>query len=231
MKFKKIILTILKTVGIFLLLIIIYFLAAFGLTAITVNSDFKECEKDGVEIFIKTNGIHTDFILPYKNELYDWSKFVKANDTKGGDTSVVNVAFGWGDKGFYLKTKTWNDFKFSVAFKALFCMSTSAMHVTYYKKLSETESCKKVCITKTSYLKLVDFICKSFSANSDGVPQQIMGASYWNNDAFYEARGTYSLFFTCNTWTNCGLKKADMKACLWTPFDKGILKLYGIHKK
>ncbi|MFM7854609.1 MAG: DUF2459 domain-containing protein [Flammeovirgaceae bacterium] len=49
---------------------------------------------------------------------------------------------------------------------------------------------------------------------------------YWDNDSFYEAKGTYNLFFTCNTWVNEGLKKAGLKACLWTPFDSGLLRKY-----
>ncbi len=100
------------------------------------------------------------------------------------------------------------------------------MHVTFYDRLRETESCKKICINKESYLKLINYISESFSPDSLGSPRQIKGASYWDNDSFYEANGTFSLFFTCNTWTNTGLKTADLKACLWTPFDKVIFQKY-----
>ena len=49
---------------------------------------------------------------------------------------------------------------------------------------------------------------------------------YGKNDAFYEATGRYSLFHTCNTWTNNALKIAGQKACVWTPFDTGIFYHY-----
>ena len=45
-------------------------------------------------------------------------------------------------------------------------------------------------------------------------------------DAFYDAKGKYSLFYTCNTWANCALKAANQKASLWTVYDKGIFCHY-----
>ena len=225
---RKFIFTTLKVIGAFILLIIIYLVSAVGLSYLSVNSDFKQCEKDAVEIYILTNGVHTDLVLPFHNEYKDWSKVIHPADTKSGKLSAVNVAFGWGDKGFYLQTKTWADLKFKTAFNAMFYLSSSAMHVTFYNKLRESKSCRKICIDKESYLKLVDYISNSFSVDGVGEFQQIKGASYWNNDSFYEANGTYGLFFTCNTWTNKGLKAANLKACVWTPFDKGIFQQYPI---
>ena len=49
---------------------------------------------------------------------------------------------------------------------------------------------------------------------------------YGNDDAFYEANGTYNLFKTCNTWANNGLKACEKKAALWTPFESGIFYHY-----
>lgn len=226
MTLRKVFMLALKTIGVLLSLPILYLLIALGFSYISVNSSFKECEKDAVEIYILTNGVHTDIVLPIKNQYKDWSTFVKPSDTRSGNKLVNNVAFGWGDKGFYLQTKTWADLKFSTAFNAAFYLSSSAMHITFYNGLSESETCKRVCIDKGEYMKLVDYIDKSFEHDSFGNAVQIQGASYWNNDSFYEAKGSYGLFNTCNTWANGGLKAAGLKACLWTPFDKGIFHQY-----
>lgn len=215
-----------KILGVFCLLILLYFIAAFSLSSIAVNNEINQTSDDAVDIHILTNGVHTDIVLPYKNEYMDWSNYVNPITTKSGDTNAVNVAFGWGDKGFYLQTKTWDDLKFSTAFKAMFYLSTSAMHVTFYKNLKEDESCKKIRISKQNYLMLVNYIKESFNPNNNGNTQQISDASYSNNDAFYEAKGKYSLFFTCNTWANSALKSSNLKACLWTPFDWGIFNMY-----
>lgn len=216
----------LKIIGLMLLFIILYFIAAFGLSYVSSNPDFKQCEKDAVDIYILTNGVHTDIVCPIRNDYRDWSSFVNPADTKAGDTLVSYAAFGWGDKGFYLDTKTWADLKFTTAFNAMFYLSSSAMHVSFYKNLQENESCRKICINKVSYMKLVNYIDNSFDIDSLGHSIQIKGASYEDNDSFYEAKGTYSLFNTCNTWANSGLKSADLKAVWWTPFNKGIFDQY-----
>ena len=225
MTVKKILKSILKILLAFILLIVFYLIAAIGLSKITSNSDFKHCDKDAVEIYIVTNGVHTDLVLPIRNEMKDWSSFVNPSDTKSRCENANYVAFGWGDKGFYLETPTWTDLKFKTAFNAAFFLSTTAMHVSFYNRLYESESCKKICISKDSYLKLVTYINNSFTLNQNS-PVLIKGASYGNNDLFYDAIGTYSFLNTCNTWANTGLKSSNLKACFWTPFDKGIFEKY-----
>jgi hypothetical protein len=56
--------------------------------------------------------------------------------------------------------------------------------------------------------------------------QQIGTHSYGKHAAFYEAKGSYNLFYTCNTWANQALKAANQKAALWTVLDKGIFYHY-----
>jgi uncharacterized protein (TIGR02117 family) len=225
MKISKFVRWPLKIVAGLFLLIVIYFISAFGLSAISVHSDFKAPEKEAVSIYILTNGVHTDLVLPFQNEQMDWNKYVSPSATTSRKTTDF-VAFGWGDKGFYLQTKTWDDLKLKTAFNALFYLSSTAMHVSFYNKLQEDKSCKKIHISKDSYQKLVEYVTQSFKLDSAGNSQLIEGAHYWDNDIFYEANRKYGLFFTCNTWANEGLKEANLKSCLWTPFDYGIFKQY-----
>ena len=100
------------------------------------------------------------------------------------------------------------------------------MHVTFHDQLNVSEKCIKISISKDNYMQLVKYIVNSFRFNESGVTQKIDGESYFENDAFYEANRTYSLFYTCNTWANNGLKSAKLKACLWTPFDSSIFNKY-----
>lgn len=225
MVFRKALKLILKTLGGIILFFVIYFICVVGLSYIGVNTDFKNCEKDFVTVYVLSNGVHTDLVVPIKNDIKDWTQMLHPSETKSGDTLVNYAAFGWGDKGFYLETPTWADLKFKTAFKAMFFLSTTAMHVTFYKQLAENASCKKICISRKSYTKLVNYINDSFETK-DNIPELIKGAGYADHDLFYDAKGTYSLFFTCNSWTNNGLKAANLRACLWTLFDKGILYQY-----
>lgn len=227
MKFiKKSFKYLLYTILGFVVFVLAYFLITFILSSITI--DKEENSQKEVAIYIKTNGMHTDLVLPIKNEFIDWTQEIKYSHTHLTDTSNIQfIGMGWGDKGFYLETPQWSDLKLSVAFKAAFGLSTTAIHATYFDHISENESCRKIHISKRQYKRLVSYINNTFQKNKEGHLLPIStNANYGNSDAFYEANGSYSLLHTCNTWANNGLKKCGQKACLWTPFDKGIFSKY-----
>ena len=206
-------------------LIAFYLLTAFCLSRITINKDVKT--SDDVTIYIKTNGVHTDLVVPVKHPGMDWSNQVKYSHTVLNDSTMKWLAFGWGDKGFYLQTPTWADLKFSVAFNATFGLSTTAIHATFYKSLTESETCKRINISEEQYKALTKYLLDSFQKDSTGQVKYInTTANYSNTDAFYEATGKYSLFKTCNTWANTGLKISGQKCCFWTAFDKAIFLKY-----
>ena len=218
--------TLLKYSLITLTAIVIYILLVTALAYIPVHSGFKTCETDCVDIYLRSNGVHTDIVLPVTSELKDWNKQIDSKKTKSGKTGFKYIAVGWGDKGFYLDTPTWNDLTFKTAFNALFYLSSSAMHVTFYDNMTEGERCKKVSISKESYAEIISFIESSFEHVDSTAYILIPDVSYGNTDLFYEAKGRYNLFYTCNSWTNNCLKAGRMKACLWTLFDKGIFYQY-----
>ena len=203
----------------------LYVISVLLLSRISVNSDVSQHSEE-IEIFILSNGVHTDVVVPVKSHIIDWSEKVKFHHTKASNTSAKYLAFGWGDKGFYLNTPTWADLKFSTAFNAASGLSTSAMHCTFYEKMEEDDQCKKINITEEQYEKLVAFIQNSFQLNNNRIIKIETDAVYGNHDVFYEAKGSYNLFYTCNTWTNNALKAANQKASLWTVYDKGILYHY-----
>lgn len=220
---------IIRILGRFILFIIVfvafYFLTAFICSHITVNENSSVSGQ--IQIFVKSNGVHTDLVVPVNNSMIDWRLIFPLSNTKDKDTNSKLLALGWGDKGFYLNTPTWGDLTFKTAFKAMFGLSTSALHVTYLDSLQETSTCKKILLTKNEYKLLVRYINRSILKNKNGksifIPTK---AVYGTNDAFYEAKGSYHLYSTCNTWTNRALKFSNKKACFWTPFDSGILNQY-----
>ena len=70
---------------------------------------------------------------------------------------------------------------------------------------------------------------EAFAALAPGFASCAVGASgFGATDAFYEARGCYHPFFTCNTWCNLALKRAGLPCCVWTPFASPILHAVGV---
>ncbi len=220
----------LKIIGFVLLVFIdftlLYFAAAFCLSRITISAEKTEDPRE-ITIYIKTNGAHTDIVVPVSNDQMNWSKEVKYTNNVSKDTGYQYLGIGWGDKGFYLDTPTWSDLKLSTAFRAVFWLSTTAMHTTYYKEIHEDDHCKKILITKGQYERLVNYITDRFQKDAEGHFINIKtNANYGKTDAFYEAKGRYNLFFTCNAWANKALKVSGQKCCVWTVFDKGIFLKY-----
>jgi uncharacterized protein (TIGR02117 family) len=215
-----------KYIGVFLLTLIAYGLLVTLMSYVTVNDKEVAIDEPKVEIFILSNGVHTDIVVPVKNDSYDWSKQIKFEHTKAKDSTAKYVALGWGDRGFYLETPTWADLKVSTALKATTGLSSSALHATFYKAMKEDAYCKKIQISTIEYQNLVVFIKDSFETKSDEIIKIETEAVYNKNDIFYEAKGSYSLFYTCNSWVNQALKAANQKAALHTLTDTGIFRHY-----
>lgn len=222
---KKLLKSLGWTVGGLVMLILVYLLSAWLLARIPIDGESDPEKK--VAIYILTNGVHTDFVLPAKDSIIDWTSEIRYDNTVAGDTSKRFLAMGWGDKGFYLETPTWAELKASVAFKAATGLSTTAIHATYHDAMLTGDSCRRILISNRQYRKLIHYIRSSFQQDASGHFINIKtNANYGDSDAFYEAKGSYSMFHTCNGWVNNGLKAAGLKSCFWTPFDTGLFLLY-----
>ncbi|SIT23393.1 TIGR02117 family protein [Chryseobacterium gambrini] len=226
MNVKKMLLLIIKAIGIIVGIVVLYVALGYFLPFIEVSAK-DDGQKKEIPVYIYTNGVHTDIVMPVKNDVQDWSTKIPFSNTKSKSTDYNYVGVGWGDKGFYLDTPTWADLKFSTAFKAAFWLSESAMHCTFYKTMNKGDDCKKIMISKDQYKKLVDFVDAKFDKDQNGNYNLVpTNAVYGNDDAFYDAQGKYSFLNTCNTWANDALKAADQKAAFWTPSDYGIFLHY-----
>lgn len=222
---KKIFRILFKALIALVTFLLTYTVVIFFTSIISVNGD-RVNEDKNIPIYILSNDVHTDIVIPLKNEIKDWSSEISFLDTKAKDSTKNLLAFGWGDRGFYLDTPTWAELRFSTAAKAVTGLSSSAMHVTFYKNLKENETCKKILVSDKQYKDIIKYIEDSFLLDSAKKIQRIGTHSYGNQDVFYEAKGSYNLFYTCNTWANQALKAANQKAALWTVTDKGIFYHY-----
>lgn len=196
---------------------IIYLGSALILTAITIEPESNVIPKDEV-VYLNTNGVHLDVVIPKHKMTEELSESLVVN------AEDQYVSFGWGDENFYLNTPTWGDLTFTNAFSALFLESSTLMHITRYR--AQQKDWIEVKLTKDQFQKLNFYIANSFKTNSNGVKYLLEGQGYSSRDEFYKANGSYSCFKTCNSWVNTGFKESEMKSCLWTPFDFGLMNKY-----
>jgi uncharacterized protein (TIGR02117 family) len=215
---KKIGKILLKAIIGLLLLIVSYFLMAIITTLIPINSSYK-MPNSGTEIWISSNGVHTNIIVPVNSKVISWKDFLKT----GKDYRYI--AFGWGDKDFYMNTPTWSDLKLGTALKAAFWPTDAVLQVYGLSSTpSESKNTIKILLTDKQADILNTYIYDTFDLNDDGsaseqMPEKVPVDFY----KYYIAKGKYTMFFTCNNWTSRGLKKAGIKNALWAPFDKSVL--------
>lgn len=207
--------------GVFVL-IPLYILVAFILSYIPYNRSFINEVEYPILVQLHSNGVHTDILLPIETDRHDWHSFLP-----NIPISHTMISFGWGDKGFYLNTPTWSDLQLSTAFKACTGLSTPAMHVSYYKKeLINSDDTISLFINALQYKLLCDYIKASFQQHNDGTLLLVPHDLRYYDGQFYDAKGKYSIFTSCNSWVNKGFKKTGLKTCCWTPFDWPLLNPY-----
>ncbi len=213
----KVLKILLKLVLYSLIIPLLYLIISLIFTSITINKKDKTtiCENT---IYLHTNGIHLNVILPKENIEINLLKDLNLSDIE------KYVSFGWGDENFYLNTPTWNDLTFGNAFQAMFLKSTTLMHITRYKR-KQTDWIK-INISENELKNLNKYILETFKKNETGNIIILRNKGYSKTDDFYQAKGYYSILKTCNSWVNKGFKESGLKSCYWTPFDFGLINKY-----
>lgn len=208
----------------FALLALISFALLYGaalwlLGSITINDDYEPAT-DGVPVTIVSNGIHTDFYLPARHPAKDWTRFAPLEDTTVGPASAPYVLIGWGDRGFFLDTPTWDDLSVTTTFAAVFLPTRSVMHIYYHWYVpTPGDRCVRLRLRDDEYRRLVAYLEQGFARDATGDPILIPGRSYTPGDVFYEGVGNYHLFHTCNNWASGALAAAGIRQPWWSPLD------------
>lgn len=208
----------------------LYVGTAFVLGRVPVNESWRSTP-GGHVVYVLSNGVHADIVLPAvvgERDLRD--DYPLASGERWADW----VAFGWGDRGFYLETPTWADLRASTALRATFLPTPTLMHVShYYGELQESERCVRLEVGDAELAALLAWCEHSFRRDAAGRPLRLEGAGYPPREGylpyneFFEATGSYHLFYTCNDWVARGLASAGIRAPLWSPFDGAILRQVG----
>jgi len=184
---------------------------------IPVNDDWREPD-GGITIFVQTNGVHTGVVVPANAAGVDWSNRIHPGDAPGWATTPRWLAFGWGDRDFYLNTPTRAEFSLLRGLKAVTGQGSTLVHVDLLEDVRPGETVRPLRLTPEQYRRLSAFIDASFADRREVIH------GYGQNDVFYAARGHYNAFRTCNAWTNEALRAAGVRTALWSPFDDGVMR-------
>lgn len=179
----------------------------------------------GIELFVETNGLHTGIIMPIQSDVHDWSDLIKPDDLDSPGRYGSHILVGWGHAGVYRNTEQWQDLRFSDAASAIFGSDDVLLHVYHLKYPQAYPHYRRSFrVSEAEYRKIVAAITTRFVLDSDGRPNPSIG--YGQDDLFYEAKGDYNAFYTCNSWTGDVLRQAGIRTGRWTPFQGGVMRWF-----
>ena len=214
----------LKRGAITFLVLFLVWLSIVLIGLIPVNTNFQPSE-NGVEVFFVSNAVHSDIILPLDHPEFCWRDKFNRSDFEDDIRNATHVAIGWGDKGFFIETPTWDDLKASTAANALLWPSGTCLHVNMTHSdwiLPESRSLK---LPSNQFVHMSKSIAASFETKQGDVFIPLDCRNYGTSDRFYEAKGSYHLFNTCNSWLGVQLKEGGVKTP-WNPSLPGTPFLY-----
>ncbi len=212
-------------ISLLLLFVISYFVMVVGGLLFPANRSYV-APNEGITIYVQSNGFHTDFVIPIKNQEIntDWLQKIGDSTILAKYTNHQYMSVGWGDEGFYMESYDDNFPSVPTICMALFVPTNTLMHLEFYKNpLTKDENTVQLLITKEQYKILTKYIEDSFKKDIDNhfIPKNARG--YGKNDYFFHANKYYHLFNTCNDWTNTGLKQMGIKTSRKAPFASGVM--------
>jgi len=201
---------------------LIYLAAALVGALFPVNAAWTEPEA-GQTIYLVSNGVHIDLILPAVAQGLDWRPILPTSDVARPDPAAQWIAFGMGEKEVYLETPRWRDIRPATIWAAV-AGGERVMHVEWVR--DPAWQARAIRLRPEEYRRLWAAIRAGFVLGADGRPKRIDHPGYGPADAFYEGIGHASAVNTCNVWTTDRLRIAGVRTSLWTPFAQGTLWRY-----
>ncbi len=201
----------------------LFLLAGF----LPARGSYQPPPDDYVTIFVRSNDIHTDIVLPVHDERsnFDWRQVFPPSDVKDKRAAQAEyIAIGWGDRGFFINTRTWDDLQLSTVAHAALWPSETVLHADYMFTAKPSPWMHELRISRQQHLKLIRYIESYLPLrNADGSAIPASEVTYGNTDRFYQSAGRYHLFSTCNQWTGAGLRTAEQPCGIWTPTKTHVL--------
>lgn len=200
----------------------LYMLAALIGSHIPVNSDWRE-PKDGIELFVETNGIHVSLIVPITAAGEDLSDLVRPDQLSDPALYGTHAMIGWGHEGVYRNAKTWSQVRSGDVASAIIGSDHVLLHVYHLTNPAPQSYRKSFRVSAAQYHSIIAQIRSKFRLKNG---RSVASPAYAPDNLFYAATGHYSAVNTCNEWIGGVLRKAGVRMGAWTPFAGGVMRWF-----
>lgn len=185
--------------------------------AIPRNAAWRPAER-GVTIYVESNGIHVGLVVPKTAAGVDWRPAFPSGDLADPRYAAHDhLAIGWGERTFFLNTPTWGDVSSRTILAAALGSDRTLLHVEHIGRPMAAADVRPVVLRPSEYRRLAAYIRATMVAGGE------RRRGYAGHDAFYQARGRYDAYKTCNAWVGDALRFAGVRIGAWTPFPFTVL--------
>jgi uncharacterized protein (TIGR02117 family) len=166
--------------------------------------------------YVIDHGIHTAVVVDAKR----LSAKLGLSGTLFGGFKYIEI--GRGDAGFYQA----EDETISVTLKALFLSTPAVLHLSAYNKLPAKKfplsQVIDIKLSKSAMEKLLNAIVSDFSFDKGRAIELAPGRD--KDSRFFQSKGSYHLFYTCNNWTADVIEQADYPIShRWSFFSDSVM--------
>ena len=178
--------------------------------------------RDGVQVLIASNGVHTAIVVPIVNGDQDWRGLFPTTDAADPTQPYTDMALSWGERTVFLETATWADLKPStvahIVFGGVVGGGDSVIHAERFVRPAPDENFRPLLLSHAQYRAL----SAAIAHDVDPAGRRIRG--YGRNDTFHASRERYTALRTCNTWVGEKLRGVGVPMGAWTPLAGGVMK-------
>ena len=173
--------------------------------------------------------IHYDLMLPLSPDLRARYGFAEAAGVPIQNPAAEWLLVGWGSEAFYTTAGSYSDMKLGAVVKAV-TGDTAVMHLDVAGDASGIEGIGYFTLSEAQYAALLTQIDASFQRDQTGAALPLP-AHFNDHDAFFAAKGHFSLLHPCNVWIAETLRAAGVPFGIWTPTPQAVelsLRWFGI---
>ena len=206
-----------------LLVVGLYMGAALVGSHVPANSDWVP-PRDGIDIFVETNGVHVSLIVPMSAAGEDLSDLIRPDQLTNRGLYGTHAMIGWGHRRTYRNARTWGEVQSGDIASAVAGSDLTTLHIYHLINPEPLPHRKILRVTQKQYRAIIRQIRATFLLDESG--KSIAYRAYGPDNLFYDSKGHYSAINTCNNWTGDNLRNAGIRMGIWTPLPGGVMRWF-----
>lgn len=163
-------------------------------------------------ILLADGPIHYDILLPATPEIREVFAFAADAGVPIDAPGVEWLSVGWGSRAFYTTTGDYSEISLAAIWTAV-NGDAAVMRLDVLGALAEHPQLRAVRVS-TPQLEVMSAKIRNDLPDK---PEALPIPGFSDTDAFFPARGTFSLLRTCNVWVGDMMQGAGLDFGIWTP--------------